>query len=417
MSHYPERKEKDCLNCGTMVEGRFCQICGQENIVPKETFWGLLTHFVYDITHFDSKFFSTLKYLFTKPGFLSLEFLKGRRASYLHPIRMYVFTSALFFVIFFTLYSASSIIKEEQDIEQQRSNISLALLNIRESAARETDPVFITAAGKAIDKLKRDSLQLEAKLVEKNKEKTDVPEVVNTVKDSLEKKGIPVGKSDWKVKTRTGRNRDGEFEEESTVILDSAELKKGLTDFGYRSQIAYTAMQESLPADKRDSWGKRIFMTRLISVVEEQKEGKKAFLRAYLDNLLHSFPKMLFISLPLFALLLKLLYLRRRDLYFSDHAIFTIHLYCATFIFLLAWFGLIKLEEYTNWGFLTALITISVFLIYFYLYKAMRRFYGQSRRKTIVKFLLLNLLSFIMMVFLLSIFTILSATSLSSGAH
>ena len=93
-----------------------------------ETFWGLLTHFVYDITHFDSKFFSTLKYLFAKPGFLSLEFLKGRRASYLHPIRMYVFTSALFFVIFFTLYSASSLIKEEQDLDQQRSNISLALL-------------------------------------------------------------------------------------------------------------------------------------------------------------------------------------------------------------------------------------------------------------------------------------------------
>ncbi|MBP0577674.1 DUF3667 domain-containing protein, partial [Campylobacter jejuni] len=77
---------------------------GQENIEPKESFWHLTTHFIYDITHFDGKFFSTLKYLLFRPGFLSKEYLKGRRAGYLHPVKMYVFTSALFFLIFFSFY-------------------------------------------------------------------------------------------------------------------------------------------------------------------------------------------------------------------------------------------------------------------------------------------------------------------------
>ena len=102
MSHLKERKQKNCLNCNAQVYGKYCHICGQENIEPKETFWGLATHFVYDIVHFDGKFFSTLKYLLFKPGFLSHEYLRGRRASYLHPIRMYVFTSAIFFILFFT---------------------------------------------------------------------------------------------------------------------------------------------------------------------------------------------------------------------------------------------------------------------------------------------------------------------------
>ena len=101
LSHYKERKEKTCLNCNAHLYGRYCHNCGQENIEPKETFWGLITHFLYDITHFDGKFFNTLKHLIIKPGFLSREYINGRRATYLHPIRMYVFTSAFFFIIFF----------------------------------------------------------------------------------------------------------------------------------------------------------------------------------------------------------------------------------------------------------------------------------------------------------------------------
>ncbi|RYY15778.1 MAG: DUF3667 domain-containing protein, partial [Chitinophagaceae bacterium] len=89
MSHSKERSEKDCLNCGTIVQGRFCQVCGQENIEPKETLWGLVSHFFQDITHFDGKFFSTGKLLIRRPGFLPKEYISGRRARYLHPIRMY----------------------------------------------------------------------------------------------------------------------------------------------------------------------------------------------------------------------------------------------------------------------------------------------------------------------------------------
>ena len=58
--------------------GRYCHVCGQENVEPKESFWHLLTHFFNDITHFDGKFFITLKDLLFKPGFLSKEYMIGQ---------------------------------------------------------------------------------------------------------------------------------------------------------------------------------------------------------------------------------------------------------------------------------------------------------------------------------------------------
>ena len=63
-----------------------------------------INHFFSDVTHFDGKFFITVKDLFAKPGFLSAEYMIGRRVRYLDPIRMYIFTSAIFFLIFFSLF-------------------------------------------------------------------------------------------------------------------------------------------------------------------------------------------------------------------------------------------------------------------------------------------------------------------------
>ena len=103
MSHLKARAETICLNCNELLTGKYCHVCGQENIEPKETVWLLVTHFFNDITHFDGKFFNTLGLLIRRPGFLPREYVLGRRASYLNPIRMYIFTSAVFFLIFFSI--------------------------------------------------------------------------------------------------------------------------------------------------------------------------------------------------------------------------------------------------------------------------------------------------------------------------
>jgi hypothetical protein len=49
---------------------------------------------------FDSKFFLSLKYLFTRPGYLTHEYISGRFMRYISPVKLFLFTS---FMIFFIL--------------------------------------------------------------------------------------------------------------------------------------------------------------------------------------------------------------------------------------------------------------------------------------------------------------------------
>jgi hypothetical protein len=124
---------------------------------------------------------------------------------------------------------------------------------------------------------------------------------------------------------------------------------------------------------------------------------------------LHSIPYLLFVSLPLYALFLKLLYVRRRKQYFfADHGVFLVHLYVFTFLFLLIYFGLDKLEEKTHWRIIGFIQGILILTGLFYTLKAMKNFYKQGWGKTIIKFILFNILSFVTVLLLFVVFLALS---------
>src|SRR5258708_16144972 len=75
-----------------------------------------------------------------KPGFLSAEYMAGRRATYLNPIRMYVFTSAIFFLIFFSLKRPSELVNmnEPSDKEVKQSVAELAKLKLDDEKKMKT---------------------------------------------------------------------------------------------------------------------------------------------------------------------------------------------------------------------------------------------------------------------------------------
>lgn len=98
MGHHRLRKDKTCLNCFHVVESNFCPNCGQENIEPKQSFHYLFTHFVEDLTHYDGSFWKTIKNLLFKPGYLTKEYLEGKRKRFVPPVKLYIFIS---FVTFF----------------------------------------------------------------------------------------------------------------------------------------------------------------------------------------------------------------------------------------------------------------------------------------------------------------------------
>ncbi len=112
---------------------------------------------------------------------------------------------------------------------------------------------------------------------------------------------------------------------------------------------------------------------------------------------MHHFPQMLFVSLPVVALFLKLLYIRKKKFYYVSHAIFTIHLYIFIFIILLFEIGILQLENLYKWNGFNVINNLLLLTIFFYLYKAMRHFYEQRRLKIIVKYIAL-LFSFLFLI-------------------
>ncbi|HTK21471.1 MAG TPA: DUF3667 domain-containing protein, partial [Mucilaginibacter sp.] len=106
--HY--RHENDCLNCGTIIQGHYCHNCGQENLELHESFGHMMNHAISDYFHFDHQFFHTLKPLLFKPGFLTNEYMAGRRAQYLHPVKMYIFISIVYFLLLFKTNGDSNIV-------------------------------------------------------------------------------------------------------------------------------------------------------------------------------------------------------------------------------------------------------------------------------------------------------------------
>jgi hypothetical protein len=359
LSHTPQRKEKDCLNCGATVQGRYCQECGQENVEPKETFWHMVTHFFNDITHFDSNFFTTVKDLLFKPGFLSREYMRGRRASYLHPVRMYVFTSAIFFLLFFSFFSSNAF---NSDLD---------------------DPLTIEKRKVLIERIEKE--------FKKEPGKTELLQQLELLKDT----------------TKSITTND--------VAKLSTDAILSVTGMNYRSIAEYDSLEKTIPAAKRDGWLKRRITKKIIDINDKYRGNPQEGLDKFGESLLHRLPYMLFVSLPLFALILRLVYIRRRwrkQFYIADHGVFTIHFYVFSFILLLLVFALSALQDATHWKFIGWLVFILIMALFFYLYKAMRNFYGQRRLKTFFKFLLVAFGSFIMMLILFLFFTIFSAATL-----
>ena len=86
-----------CLNCGEPLRGPFCHCCGQREQDRNLAVRHIFKDVVHDIWHFDAKVLQTLKFLILRPGFLTTEYLAGRRARHVPPFRLYVFVSFVLF--------------------------------------------------------------------------------------------------------------------------------------------------------------------------------------------------------------------------------------------------------------------------------------------------------------------------------
>ncbi|MBV9962036.1 MAG: DUF3667 domain-containing protein [Parafilimonas sp.] len=277
------RKENNCLNCGAIVNGRFCSNCGQENLDTRESFGHLLSHFFADVTHYDSKFLTTIKYLLFKPGFLSRQYFAGKRTAYLNPLRMYFFIS---FIFFFVLSLAKSNEPETtNDDNKAQYNILKQELadSIQANAKNSSDST---------------------KAVVMNDLAAELHASVAATKDTTETINFGFGNNGVQVTLKEGR---------------------------YNTVQEYDSVQQTLPGNKKDA-GILHWLIRTNIKLKSEYGSRSNVVVA--ENFEHSIPKLMFVLLPLFAWFLYIFH-SRKNFYYAQHAIFSVHFHSFMFLLLL----------------------------------------------------------------------------------
>ncbi|MBK8226655.1 MAG: DUF3667 domain-containing protein [Flavobacteriales bacterium] len=229
------QKRPECPNCGLALrtEDNFCARCGQENHTHKIP----VRHFIVDLLgglfNFDTKLLRTLRDLFWPPGLATRNYNENKRARYVPPLRLYLFTSLLYFV-------AIAWLPEPPDDPTKSS-----------SGMR-----FTAGADSTTERL------------------TDL--------------------------ARQGRLTD--------AVIDSVLMAGG---------------------DEPTALGRNLLRSAM-----HLEAGGSGALDEYTSALRENFAKVMFVLLPLFALLLKLVHWRWK-LYYTEHLVFALHYHTLFFLLLL----------------------------------------------------------------------------------
>ncbi|MHC4925362.1 MAG: DUF3667 domain-containing protein, partial [Planctomycetota bacterium] len=92
-----------CTNCQAAYEGEYCPACGQRAGGLDQPLGAFAREFTEEAIGLDSRIRLTVPALFLRPGEIAKEYVEGRRARFVPPIRLYLLSS---FVMFLTLSQA-----------------------------------------------------------------------------------------------------------------------------------------------------------------------------------------------------------------------------------------------------------------------------------------------------------------------
>ena len=126
----------DCKNCGAKVEGRFCSNCGQATHANRKLFH-LLEEFLHSLFHLDTKLWRTVPMAVFRPGTLTRNYVYGKRARYISPLALFLFS---IFLMFFAVSFIDAPVEIGGSPAEQRAALAEGLVEARadvEEAERE----------------------------------------------------------------------------------------------------------------------------------------------------------------------------------------------------------------------------------------------------------------------------------------
>src|SRR5215471_13250080 len=260
-----------CENCGAELLGHWCAKCGQPAIEYRRSFRHVVADLLNEFLNWDSKFFTSIVLLLVKTWRLTNEFLAGKRVAYVNPLRLYLLASIIFF--FAVNYGA------------KRIHVDPSKLDPKDRAELESDLKNTDLPPEAREKL-------EALLRESSPSPAPSP-LTNQSPPAPASLSPAPGINAAPSQAAPGANQQkkeyGKISERPFVVFDDA---KSTTPF-----------------------------ERWIEARAKEKMGEKGTkMGLFISTLFSNLPYMMLCCIPLFALVLKVLYIRRH-IFYIDHLI------------------------------------------------------------------------------------------------
>jgi len=304
-----------CANCTAALQGAFCHDCGQsvKSVIQP------VSHMLEDagdlFFHLDERIVHTLPPLYTKPGFLTLEYFSGRRVRYIAPFRlMFVFCLLAFFFMHLAIGD-------------------FKVGNVEGTAARDSIDAF--ASAKTADEVH----ELYDDQIHEVRTARNDPSLPGAAKAGL---GAAAGLIHQAANARLTQLKAPPIPTEAGETAPTEEQPgrgeaKVERWFGSDSKISVSWFPDAL--NRRLNAGFGHFKANLIPILNKGP-GKDEAVRRILDGFFSVLPQTMFFMIPVFALVLKVFYAFRRRLY-MEHLIVSLHSHAFLFISLL---GLILLS-------------------------------------------------------------------------
>ncbi|MEY2557895.1 MAG: hypothetical protein QOE34_1320 [Verrucomicrobiota bacterium] len=332
-----------CENCGTELRGQYCSNCGQAAVNYHRSFRHVIVDVLDSFLNWDSKFIRTIGLLLWRPGWLTNQFVEGRRVRFLHPLRLYLLVSIVFFLCARLIPVNNPRTVRTEDLppeararfEQKIAALKarhkeLPLLESLEKDPRVTPPIIPVESSAAIENP-----------LPSVSPATATPSVAQAAADEVMSE-IAAGQIKKKPRhIRFGHNKDGPS-----------------TPFG-------TWMEQRV----KDRIG---------------EDGSKV--KLFVETLRSNLSTMMLFCIPLFAFVLKLLYLRQKRFYI-EHLVYALNIhaffYIAVILVVLISIGLDRWIPGTPQALLTLALSL---LVVVQIFLSIRSVYRQNWFMTTLKF-------------------------------
>lgn len=388
-----------CLNCEHPLDisDKYCPNCSQANSTKKLTLKVFFDEFLSSLINYDSKLLKTLSALLLKPGRITKDYIDGKRVTYTNPFRFLLSLAFLYFLMFTYNNRFSNLDEAAKNFDGTIYTGSPFKWNT-DSGEFEVDSTEFQEQSEKVSK-KLDSLKKVNPGVLLGMEKLDSIKGKDSISSSQLKYLDSIGVF-MNTINEVKKQKDSFMHANPTAYFKSLEKESGMNAFSKKTEFfGYVIKEDTLHNFEQ---------AKTKYDIQETTTNEMAFNFSnsiwkvmsqpgtWINDTISKLPFVIFFFLPVFTVFISLVYIRNNYTY-TDHLIFSFHNQSLLFILLILSLTLDMIFNINSSG---------VFLLIFgiYLYKAMRKFYGQGRFKTIVKYTFLNTM-FMILAFLTIIVT------------